>query len=142
MRRKAALISEIVRPPDAITATNRTNNRVDVTFTNVAANSSGKSYYVLEDGFSSNTFTAANNITHLGAPINDGSEGMYFASNSGGDPDNAGCVRVSPVSYALSGSDALGLPLKLLDAVSPVLDSEVNITAGDEISGDPEGSAH
>jgi len=123
----------------AITATNRTNNRVDITFTNVTANATGKSYYVVVGGFTSATAIAANNITHLGAPLSDGTEGLYFVSNTGGDASNPGCVRVTPVTYALSGLTALAVPLKLLDAISPVLDSDVNISAGDEISGSPSG---
>ncbi|MGV3526652.1 MAG: hypothetical protein ACO1RX_20710 [Candidatus Sericytochromatia bacterium] len=121
-----------------ISADNRTNNRVDITFTNVAANASGKSYYVLVAGFSSATATEANNITNFDAPIDDTTEGLYYVSNSGGSP--AGAVRVTPVTYAISGATALGVPLKLLDAVSPVLDSDVTITAGDEISGTPTGN--
>jgi hypothetical protein len=123
-----------------ITGTNRTNGFVDVTFTNVAANASGKSYYVVAAGFSSSTLTAANNITNLNAPINDGTEGKYFASNSGGSPN--GSVRVTPTTYAISGTTALGVPLKLLDAVTPVLESSVNLTVGDEITGAPSGSAN
>lgn len=123
-----------------VSASNRTNNRVDVTFTNVTANNTGKSYYIAVAGFSSSTYTAANNITNLNAPINDATEGLYYVSTTGGSP--AGAVRVTPVSYALSGTSALGVPLKLLDAVTPILDSDVNITAGDEITGDPSGSAN
>ena len=121
-----------------ITATNRTNGYVDVTFTNVAANAAGKSYYVVAAGFSSATTTAANNITNLNAPISDGVEGKYYASTTGGSP--AGAVRVTPVTYALSDTSPLGVPLKLLDAVSPILESAVNITSGDEISSSPSGS--
>ena len=124
----------------AISATNRTNSRVDVTFTNVPSNSSGKSYYVAVGGFNSATAIAANNITNLGAPISDSTEGKYFVSSAGGDLSNPGCVRVAPVSYALSGLDALAIPLQLLNAVSPILDSDVNITAGDEITGSPSGN--
>jgi hypothetical protein len=124
----------------AITATNRNNNRVDITFSNVAANSSGQSYYVAVAGFSSATYTVANNITNLAAPLNDGTEGLYYVSNSGGDTANPGCVNVAQTSYALSGTDALGVPLKLLNAVSPILDSDVNISSGDEITGDPQGA--
>lgn len=123
-----------------ITSTNRTNGFVDVTFTNVAANASGKSYYVVAAGFDSATTTAANNITNLNAPITDGTEGKYFASTSGGSP--AGAVRVTPTTYAISGTTALGVPLKLLDAVTPILESSVNITAGDEITGAPGGSGN
>jgi hypothetical protein len=123
-----------------ISGTNRTNGFVDVTFTNVAANATGKSYYVTAAGFSSSTLTAANNITNLNAPINDGTEGKYFASVSGGSP--AGAVRVTPTTYAISGTTALGIPLKLLDAVSPVIESSVNLTVGDEVTGAPQGSAN
>ncbi len=121
-----------------ITATNRSNGYVDVTFTNVAANATGKSYYVVAAGFSSATTTAANNITNLNAPIADGTEGKYYASTTGGSP--AGAVRVEPTTYALSDTTALEVPLKLLDAVSPILESAVNITSGDEISSGPSGS--
>lgn len=121
-----------------ITATNRTNGYVDVTFTNVAANAAGKSYYVLAAGFSSATTTAANNITNLNAPIADGAEGKYYVSTTGGSP--AGSVRVTPVTYALSDTSTLGVPLKLLDAVSPILESSVNISSGDEVSSEPTGS--
>ncbi|PKL75632.1 MAG: hypothetical protein CVV27_14340 [Candidatus Melainabacteria bacterium HGW-Melainabacteria-1] len=123
-----------------ITPTNITNGFVNVTFTNVAANATGKSYYVVAAGFSSATLTAANNITNLDAPINDGTEGKYFASTTGGSP--AGAVRVTPTTYAISGTTALGVPLQLLDAVTPILESSVNITVGDEISGAPSGSAN
>jgi len=121
-----------------VSATNRTNNRVDITFTNVASSNTGKSYYIAAAGFSSSTYTAANNITNLNAPIDDSTEGLYYVSNSGGSP--AGAVRVTPVTYAISGSSALAVPLKLLDAVTPIVDSDVNITAGDDISGAPVGS--
>ncbi len=123
-----------------LTATNRTNGYVNVTFSNVAANAIGKSYYVVAAGFSSAILTAANNVTHLGAPINDGTEGKYFASNSGGTP--SGAVRVTPTTYAISSTLALGVPLKLLDAVSPVIESSINLTVGDEVSGAPSGSAN
>ncbi|MEZ0374432.1 MAG: hypothetical protein ACAI44_35420 [Candidatus Sericytochromatia bacterium] len=122
----------------SISDTNRFNGYVDVTFTNVAANATGKSYYVATAGFSSSTLTSANNITNLDAPIDDGAEGKYFTSTTGGSP--AGAVRVTPTTYAISGTSSLGLPLQLLDAVSPVLDSRVTLTVGDEISGAPQGS--
>jgi hypothetical protein len=124
----------------SVTATNRTNGFVDVTFSNVAANDTGKAYYVVAAAFSSATLTAANNITNLDAPINDVTEGKYFASTTGGSP--AGEVRVTPVTYAISGTNALGVPLQLLDAVSPVIESSVNVTVGDEITGAPSGSAN
>lgn len=123
-----------------LTGTNRTNGFVDVTFSNVAANATGKSYYVVAAGYASATTTAANNITNLNAPINDGTEGKFYASSSGGSP--AGGVRVTPVTYAISGTTALGVPLKLLDAVSPIIESSVNITVGDEVTGAPSGSAN
>ncbi len=96
--------SETGTPPTALsgtgfsydlTATNRTNGYVDVTFTNVVANTTGQSYYVLAAGFDSATTTAANNITNLNAPITDATEGKYYASTSGGSP--AGAVQVTPV---------------------------------------------
>jgi hypothetical protein len=121
-----------------ITGTNRTNGFVDVTFTNVAANATGESYYVVAAGFDSATTLAANNITNLSAPITDGVEGKYYVSNSGGSP--AGAVRVTPTTYALSNTSALGVPLKLLDAVTPILESAIAISSGDEISGSPSGS--
>ena len=101
-----------------LTMTNRTNGFVDITFTNVLANTTGQSYYVLAAGFDSTTTTAANNITNLNAPITDATEGKYYASTSGGSP--AGAVRVSPVTYAISGTTALGVPLKLLDATPAI----------------------
>lgn len=134
--------------PSAVTAgtgftydlnvTNQTNGHVDVTFTNVPANATGESYYVAVGGFNSATINAANNITNLNAPITDGTEGKYYVSTTGGLPD--GCVRVTPVTYALSDTAALGIPLKLLDAISPILDSDVTVTKGDEITGSPSGS--
>jgi len=126
----------------AVQADNRLNKRVDITFINVAANSDGKSYYVAAAGFDSETTIAAHNITHLGAPFSDETEGKYFVSNSGGDSGSPGCVRVSPVSYALSSLTALAVPLNLLDVVSPWLDSGVNITSDDEIDGNPIGSGN
>ncbi|MFN3430581.1 MAG: hypothetical protein ACK46X_11570, partial [Candidatus Sericytochromatia bacterium] len=115
-----------------ISATNRTNNRVDVTFTNVAPNAAGKSYYVVVGGFKSATYTAAENITNLAAPINDATEGKYYISNTGGNAD--GSVSVA-TDYSLNNVAALAVPLKLLNAVSPVIDSDVNVTAGDEVNG-------
>jgi hypothetical protein len=116
----------------AIQASNRTANRVDVTFTNVAPNASGKSYYVVVGGFKSGTYTAAENITNLAAPINDATEGKYYVSNTGGNAD--GSVSVG-LDYSLNATAALAVPLKLLNAVSPVIDSDVNVTAGDEVNG-------
>lgn len=122
----------------ALTQTNHTNGTVSITFTNVQANATGKSYYVVAAGFSSATATAANNITNLNAPISDATEGKYFASTSGGSPD--GAVRVTPVTYAISGTTALGVPLKLLDATTPTLESAVSISDGDELTGSYTGS--
>lgn len=122
----------------AITPTHRTNGFVNVTFTNVAANAVGESYYVVAAGFNSATTTAANNITNLNAPISDGTEGKYYVSTSGGSP--AGAVRVTPITYAISGTTALSVPLKLLDALTPILESAIAISSGDEIEGSPSGS--
>lgn len=124
----------------ALTGTNRTNGYVDVTFTNVAANDTGESYYVAAAGFDAATTTAAHNITNAGAPLLDGTEGRFYVSTSGGSP--AGAVRVTPVTYAISGTGAIGVPLKLLDAVSPVIESSIDLTAGDEVTGAPEGEAN
>ena len=97
-----------------LTTANRTHGLVDITFTNVVANTPGQSYYVVAAGFDATPTTAANNITNLNAPITDATEGKYYVSTSGGSP--AGAVSVSPVTYAISGTAALGVPLKLLDA--------------------------
>ena len=115
--------SDIGTPPTALSGTgfsydlttaNRTHGLVDITFTNVVANTPGQSYYVVAAGFDATPTTAANNITNLNAPITDATEGKYYVSTSGGSP--AGAVSVSPVTYAISGTAALGVPLKLLDA--------------------------
>lgn len=124
----------------SLSGTNKTNGFVDVTFTNVAANDPGQSYYVVVAGFSSYDPSADDNITNLAAPINDGPEGKYFISNTGGSP--AGGLRVTPTTYAISGTGTLGIPLKLLDAVSPVIESSVNLTVGDEVTGPPSPSVN
>lgn len=112
--------------------------QVTIRFTNVRANGAGKSYYVAAAAFDATTYLAADNITNLAAPIADATQGRYFRSTSGGDGD--GGVRVEPVTYALNGTAALGVPLPLLDAVSPELDAGVTVSDGQEIAGAPQGS--
>ncbi|MDB5100342.1 MAG: hypothetical protein JWM80_4763 [Cyanobacteria bacterium RYN_339] len=120
----------------ALTLDNITAGHVDITFSNVKANSTGKAYYVAAAGFDGADPDTANNITNLSAPATlQGTGSKYYISNSGGS--GSGAVRVTPVSYVLSGTDALGVPLKLLNAVAPILDAAVSVTDGDEITGDP-----
>jgi hypothetical protein len=102
---------------------NITANPATITFTNISANNTGKSYYIGVAAYDEFNGTG-NNITNNSGNNADnnrvtlsGTAGNFYVSGGGGDTSgtNAGSLRVTPVTYTVSSTDSLTVQLKLLD---------------------------
>jgi hypothetical protein len=110
-------------PLSGVFTYNITSNPATITFTNISANNTGKSYYIGVAAYDELNGTG-NNITNNSGNNADnnrvilsGTAGNFYVSGGGGDTSgtNAGSVRVTPVTYTVSSTDSLTVQLKLLD---------------------------
>lgn len=106
-----------VPPLGAVFEYNLSAETAELQFINLAVNTSGYAYSVAVAAFDANgqniTNQTGDNAQHQRLQIS-GENGNFYLSSFGGEPDYPGSVRVLP-SYSLSGSDPLGVALKLAD---------------------------
>jgi hypothetical protein len=93
-------------------------SNLELNFGHVRANAPDKSYSLavaaLNDQDQNITNQTGENAAKQRVTIS-GQSGNFYLSSSGGNPAYPGSVRVMPKTYALSGTDALGVQLKLAD---------------------------
>ncbi|MEZ0370185.1 MAG: hypothetical protein ACAI44_13945, partial [Candidatus Sericytochromatia bacterium] len=94
------------------------DSTLELNFGRVRANAAGKSYSVAVAALDLDDLNITNSTDADTDPHRvqiSGEAGYFYLSSGGGDPDFPGSVRVSPVSYALSGTLSLSVDLKLAD---------------------------
>lgn len=112
--------------PYEVTA-NLSLSQQTITFNNVPS-SNNKFYVAIKAKDAENV-----NITNIGSGKTIGGEYVYVSTTGG---DGAGQVGVN-ISHVVSSADALGVALKLKDALGATLESTVTVTEGETEPIDP-----